>query len=330
MSTIWILTLPNGFFGRAEKGWKSLDLLGIKSMLEEFGHEVKFGDICKALKYEIQENEFVFYTSSDEPSIRAYIKDVIYLLAKRCTVVPEYESLLAHENKGFQQLWRYENKIGGLSGDYFFDKDDLPQEYPYVYKSVTGAGSKDVYLVKNDADRKKVSSKEFRVSSKRKIIKILQRFKISSSEYSEYLYRHKGFGLGVWQEFISNLKCDYKVLVYGQKYYVLTRQVRKGDFRASGSGNFDYASVASEVLEYARRIFQSLNVPFASLDIAEQKGNCFLIEYQCTHFGPYTILNSDGYYERDSFASWHYVNEKPNLEHAIANSLNDFIALKKN
>jgi len=40
----------------------------------------------------------------------------------------------------------------------------------------------------------------------------------------------------VVQNFIGGLTHDYKVLAYGKKYYVVRRDNRPGDFRASGSG----------------------------------------------------------------------------------------------
>ena len=325
MNTIHILTLPNGFFGRAEQGWKTLNIIKVKKILESYGYTVKIGEITKALDLEISPDDFVLYTSSDEQNIRNHIKDTVYFLSKKCKIIPNYEALLAHENKGFQQLWRNEKKICTLSGGYFFDHAELPRKYPYVYKSVTGAGSSGVRLIKNDASRKKTLRKEFKVSIIRKIIKIFKKFKITKDEYLQYLYRHKGFNLGVWQEFIEGLNCDYKVLIYGKKYYTLTRDVRKNDFRASGSGSFHYTAAMPEVLDYARKVFLSLDVPFASLDIAEKDGKCYLIEYQCMHFGPYTTINSKGFYNKTELGDWTYILETPDLELNTAESVHDYI-----
>ena len=59
--------------------------------------------------------------------------------------------------------------------------------------------------------------------------------------------RHKNYVRESWnrgkivvQEFIPGLKNDYKVLIFGSKYYVLYRRVREGDFRASGQGLLEY------------------------------------------------------------------------------------------
>lgn len=45
------------------------------------------------------------------------------------------------------------------------------------------------------------------------------------------LYRNKF----ILQSFIPDLANDWKKVIFGDKYYVLTRHVKKNDFRASGS-----------------------------------------------------------------------------------------------
>ena len=67
----------------------------------------------------------------------------------------------------------------------------------------------------------------------------------------------------VAQELLPGLKGDYKVLVYGEKFYVLHRESRKKGFGASGSGRFRFHDVLpAGLLDYAESVFLGFRVPF--------------------------------------------------------------------
>lgn len=119
-----------------------------------------------------------------------------------------------------------------------------------------------------------------------------------NSDYYEYIEANtKRYLL---QEFVPDLEEDWKVLIFSDKYYVLNRKIRENDFRASGSGKLEYIEPPEEVLYFAKDCFKKLDVPFASLDICMDKNKeCYLIEYQGVHFGPYTLINSEWYYKYD-------------------------------
>src|SRR5690606_8893478 len=55
----------------------------------------------------------------------------------------------------------------------------------------------------------------------------------------------------VQQQFVPNLKCDYKALVFMDKVFLLKRGTRKDDFRASGSGIFSFPEPSVELLNFA-------------------------------------------------------------------------------
>lgn len=241
--------------------------------------------------------------------------------------MPRYELLLAHENKGFQELYRKHLKFGNLKGSYIFDFDQLPQSFPFVYKKVTGAGSSGVSLIKSKRDLKLIKRKDFSISIKRKLIKLVRKLSLNANEYSIYNYRHKGFNLAVTQEFVKGLLYDYKILVFGDKYYALKRNVRDGDFRASGSGNFEFNRCPDLVLNYSKEIFELLDTPFISLDVYINNNECGLIEFQAINFGPTTLTNSPGYY-RKSDTSWEYIEEKSCLSSTFSYAILYFLNVK--
>lgn len=318
---LYIATLPNGYFGDSDRSWKSLNLEKVSLLLNINSDVVNVRDL---LNIGLSKEDIILYTSSDEDNIRFYIKDLMYFVNKRARIIPSYEMLLAFENKGFQELYRRENNIGNISGNYFYDLDDAFLPFPKVLKTIDGAGSSGVFLVKNDNDLAKIRKKFFKVSIKRDVIKAQRKIKLSQQQYDIYSYRHKGFSNFIEQEFIPNLKHDFKVLIFGDRFYVLKRSIRKNDFRASGSGKFEFISPPKEVLDYAKEVASILDTPYLSLDIAHSSLGCHLIEYQGTNFGPYTLLNSP-YRYIPSNSGWNVEKNCKDLEANFAYAINYYL-----
>lgn len=287
--SIFIITLPNGSFGSSGQSWKKLDINKIKSLVD---FNVEIDSIANIDHIPLNKDDVLIYTSSEDPEVRQYIKNKLFYIKDKCTLIPSYDLLMAHEDKGFQEVMKLEKDFGNLKGNYFFDLDDHKISYPKVLKTAQGAGSSGVFLIKDSNNLKKIQNTYFNQSIKRKIIKLQRRFKLNPEEYKIYSYKYKKFNLFVEQDFISNLACDYKVLVFGNRYFVLKRNVRKSDFRASGSGDFEFVDPPVDVLDFAKEITDTLKNPYLSLDIAQSDKGCHLIEFQATNFGPYTLLNS--------------------------------------
>lgn len=291
-------------------------------------------------------NSLLFLSSSYDKPYQNYICDVarhISLARPDVRLIPSYDMLLAHENKGYQELVKKRLGISELKGEYFGDISDfdptIKAEFPYVVKLLQGAMSSNVFLANDYQDlRSKIGkhkNRNLRYDLKRLLRRymIWRRYKNVSDEfsvknYNEFFRARTPF---IIQEFVSDLSHDYKVLVFGDKYFVLKRYVRKNDFRASGSGNFTYEAPSPAVLNYAKKIFDLLDTPFVSLDIAERNENCYLIEYQGVGFGPITLENSSGYYaysDSGDGGSWDFINEEPDLERSYADALKYFIDIK--
>lgn len=325
---VFFVTLPNGSFGSAGQSWLSLNIDSISNKIIKLGFEIHKTSIEKILNdYDLKEEDLVIYTSSENKVVRQYVKDVMYLVDKKSNIIPSYDLLMAHENKGFQELYRKDKKIGNLDGFYRFDHEQLPSAYPYVYKSIDGAGSSGVELVRDSSKRDKLIKNKERVNLKRKIISFLRKLKLTKEQFSIYQYNKKSFHGFIVQEFINDLSFDYKILVFWDKFFVLKRNIKAGDFRASGSGLFEFEKPSDEVLEYARDIFSTLDTPYASLDIAVSEGVCKLIEFQALNFGPYTLINAPGYYQLKG-SDWHFIEGKSSLEEEFSRSLAAFIKEK--
>lgn len=111
-------------------------------------------------------------------------------------------------------------------------------------------------------------------------------------------YPGKKIGKLILQDFISDLSGDWKILIFGNKVACLYRKTRENDFRASGSGNFQFLFPPKKILDFAFKAKKLLRCSWISLDIMETKSKIYLGEYQVTHFGLLTALNCPEHLER--------------------------------
>ena len=322
---IIIVTHPNGFFGRLSYGWESVDVSQMVVSLSELFH-VQVVSIDRLFDFPLQPSDVVIYSSSDEPNIRQFYKDVFLLIRDKANIVPAIEFLFAHENKGFQEIHKERLGLTGLAGQYLFDWDQLRVPAPFVFKRVDGAGSSGVQLVPSNKAADKIFKTYYKPKLLRRFITLARVRQLNREKRDMYKYRHKGFLVGVAQEFVPGLVGDQKVLVFGDNYYVLDRSVKKGDFRASGSGLFEFSKEPQvAVLDYARKVFQKLKVPYVSLDVVTAgNGDCALIEYQAVHFGPYTLLRSPGHF-RLVGNEWKFFEYQASLEVEMANAIKIYL-----
>jgi glutathione synthase/RimK-type ligase-like ATP-grasp enzyme len=279
----------------------------------------------------------VAYTSSEDTGYyyKSFIEDIIYyieLLGAR--VMPAYKYLKANNNKVFMELLRhsFNNKsIQSLPSKVFGTFEELNSRissltFPVVYKQAAGAMSKGVGLAHN---RNELIQGIKKISSTKQLYRELWE-KGRTLKYEGYHAQSRFRNKFVVQNFIPNLSGDYKVLIFGDKYYVLKREAKDGDFRASGSGIRNYVKEIPEgILEFAHMCINTLNVPHASLDIAFNGVIFVLIEFQCLFFGSYTITYSEFYWKKAENNNFIFFEGKSILEEEYANSIIQYIAKEK-
>jgi glutathione synthase/RimK-type ligase-like ATP-grasp enzyme len=315
MKKIILLTDKNNFFGQTRKPWVSIDTQQFIESFKQHDFQIEkftFDEIANhASEFS---NCIIIYTFSQKYFTRQIIKDVIFILSKNNLVIPSYELLLCHENKGFQELYKHKIGIRSLQAIYFSDKNSIqtvPLSFPVVLKSIDGSNGKGVYLVKDKAELNAILKKKFTDISlydkmdifRRTYFRKKKRYpeyptysnKTDVSEYKEYMTKNKPF---ILQEFIPNLEFDYRVLQLYDKFYVTKRYVRQNDFRASGAKKFDFNFQPDiKLLSFAKDIFNKMNQPVLSLDICEKDGKYFLLEFQALHFGINVFVKSKGFYQ---------------------------------
>jgi glutathione synthase/RimK-type ligase-like ATP-grasp enzyme len=333
------------FIGTKEKHvGSSIDVNRLKKLFENkdcFVSINEFSDVDFTKDYS---NWYVIYASSEDNGgfYKEYIEDVLLmLLEKGAILIPSFSYFRAHSNKCFQEMIRcnfkddlLKNPKGLAIGHYkelnlIIDKIS----YPAVAKISYGSGSRGVMLAENSSELKRVVKKlmthryfDFSQSIYIQLgvfCKRLLRILTNKRRNNEKVFSAMRSNKIIIQEYIPNLNGDQKVLYFGGKYFVLCRENRDHDFRASGSGKFLFPQQIKDVkniLDFSRRVVEELKMPIMSLDIGENKNGCFLLEFQCLYFGPYTLQYAPICYEFND-NHWSSTNGAFDLEEEYVRSI---------
>lgn len=359
MSDILIITdnsgkLFNKYVGPGEEHKREgVNINLIKRLFEEYGHCVKVIRVSEmdfSLDYK---GHYVLYTSSEARGgvYKDYIENILLYLEKSgAYLIPSIYYFRAHHNKSFQEMMRKRFSETDLKCPRSIIIDDFDSlydhlnsiNYPVVLKMSKGSGSEGVV---------KVAGKKELLSYAKKMMLIryrdyhdIKRFWTNSIKVVWLLKEgiKKILGLPttflqkdtiycnsiIIQDFIKNLSGDYKILFFENHYYVLYRENRKDDFRASGSGRFIFPESVEEIediLDFAEKATAEIAMPCISMDIARSEEGCVLIEYQCVYFGNYTMQYSKWYYARER-GIWKQHEAEYEIEEEYCRAVHQYIA----
>ncbi len=294
--------------------------------------QVKFFNFTSCLELlNEKEPHFILYTSSEDEGehYKSFIEDTIHILSLSHHIcIPNFIFLRAHNNKVFMEMLRihynfsdvniFESKFAATRKEI----DELNIQFPIVMKGPSGALSKTV----KKANNKREASIFFNslapvVHIKQRIKEQLRRWRHRGNYNPEELVR----GKIVLQKFVPNIDYDWKVLVYYNDLFVLKRNNRKNDFRASGSGLFSYTKdVPKEILDLAWNTRETLNVPHLSIDIAETSNGLGIFEFQAIYFGTKTLENSTFHFVKNN-SSYQIIDCSVELEAIFVKSCLDFL-----
>lgn len=309
----------------------------LRSLFAQNNCESKLMTFAEATTPEIDWcNVPVIYTCTEDIGYKykSFIEDVVLgLELKGAILLPPYKFLHATNNKVFMEILRttIPKELSGNVNSFVFGSYEEfinklpPIEYPAIIKEPAGAKSKGVYLVRNIEQAKRIVKKISATPNFKEDIKDWLRAKKHKGYIKESMYRNKF----VIQNFVHDLEYDYKVLIYGKKYYVLKRNNRPNDFRASGSGLFEFTEdIPFEILNYAEELFNFFQVPNLSLDIAFRNNQCYLLEFQAVFFGSTTLVKSLFYFVKEK-SKWKIFQGKSILEEEFVNSIVSFLNKQK-
>lgn len=333
-----LLTGNDNFFGQTRKPWVSLNVEKLQNYIEQQGYQVtkySFHELIN--RKERLKDSIIFYTFSQKNNRREYIKDLVHCLNNGSNfLIPSYDLLLCHENKGYQELYKQKINLTMLPSFYFSSVKEISSyqfKFPIVLKTTDGSNGKGVFLARTKEELIQIIRKLERQSFLTKIDLIRRRYfrrKKSYKEYPDYnnvtdYYQYKDYILKeknfILQEFVPNLQFDYRVLVIYDKYYVIKRRNRENDFRASGAKRFDSSYQATpDLLHFARSVYQNFDTPFLSMDICQYENQYYLFEFQALHFGINVFVKTNGYYQL-IHNNWEHVEAHPDFEREMAQGL---------
>ena len=343
---IILLTGYEHFFGQTRKPWVSINTAEFIAGLEKHGIEVTEYPFHKVHNSDIKiSDSIILYTFSQRANLRQYIKDkILFLHNVGNIVIPSYELLHCHENKGFQENMKKQMGIDNLPALYFSSKrelDDCQIEFPVVLKTIDGSNGKGVFLIHSKEQLlRKINKLEMGLPFftrldllRRKYLRLPKKFtgyelfdsKKDYCQYKDYITPEISF---VMQKFIPGLQYDYRVIILGNHYYVTKRLTRKGDFRASGAKRFTFDFDASEeLLSYAKYLYDKFDSPCLSLDIGVKNNEFYLFEFQALHFGINAIIRGKGYYQ-STVQGWEFVSQKTVFEDELSHAFVTYLTKK--
>lgn len=333
---------------------QTINCMLLKKNLEKRNCQVEIKQLHELTFPTKYQGWYAIYPSSEDPGLfyKSFIEDILLRLQMDGVILlPRFECFRAHHNKVFMELFRTSlcyDELKTLKSYFFYSIKDLKHllktydsemKYPIVIKTAQGAGSVGVALVHSREELLKKAEKMGKISYNGIIFSTKDKIRSTlgslyrKSRQMDFLEKAKPREKLILQSFLPDLKHDYKVLIFGEKYYLLRRKVREHDFRASGSGKLEFpdklTSIEEQVLDLAYKGYEAINTPLLSLDIAHDGTISHMLELQCMNFGPYTLQFSNGFYQKKQ-GQWDYQKKKSILEEEIAEAVTWYIENKRN
>lgn len=269
-------------------------------------------------------------------------KDLI--VAKKVLFALEQAGKIVFPN--FKTGWHFDDKVAQkylleafevplVSSEVFYDETEALKwienaDFPVVFKLKGGSGASNVKLLKSKYEAQKltkrlfgkgISSHDYRmyVSEKwrhflengyriKDLSKIIYRYFIKD-DFVKNIAQEKNYIY--FQKFIPNNKYDTRVVVVNGKAMAERRFVRSNDFRASGSGKFDYTNINLSSVEIALKVALELELQSVAFDFIEDEFSNPLIVEISYGFGTKGILEAPGYW--DSNLNWNEISPTPEL-----------------
>ena len=197
--------------------------------------------------------------------------------------------------------------------------------FPKVFKLRTGAGSSNVRLVRTADEARTLACRAFtsgfksvppyrqdarkRFRSARRrgdILRVIQRLPRSLARIRE-LNRTIGHERGYiyFQDFIADNAFDTRITIIGNRAFAFTRNVRPGDFRASGSGDivYDLRRIHEECVPIAFEVARKVRSQSMAFDFVLAANHEPMIVEVSYCYDPEAIYRCGGYW--DDQLKWH-------------------------
>lgn len=267
-----------------------------------------------------------FHTPEDKQATNFILNPIEHEL--KIPVFPNYQTRWHFDEKVAQHYffdaidapkvksWVFRNKHEALEFIKFAD-------YPLITKLSVGAGSANVFLLNNQEEAANFVKRIFNIGiypytlnefSRDNILKSWSNFtrfindlrnikNIIFNNYSHVLPKHfqvqKNYVY--FQEYVKNNLYDIRITVIGNRIFGFTRENRKNDFRASGSGNINYdvEKIPKEALKIAYDISKKCNFQSMAYDFLLKDGKTVLLNEISYTYVSNAVANSKGYWNEN-------------------------------
>lgn len=239
-------------------------------------------------------------------------KDVLF--AKQLLFSLEQSGKVVFPN--FNTGWHFDDKVGEkylfeaigapvVPTFVFYTKKDANEwidktSFPKVFKLRGGAGSANVMLTHDKREARKLVKKAFgkgfpQYSSWSSLKERIRKYRLGKTDLKDVLKGIARFfvkpefakmhssekGYAYFQEFIPNNEYDIRVCVVDDKAFALKRLCRKGDFRASGSGNiiYDINQIDERCVQIAFDVNEKIQSQSIAFDfVFDKNGHPLIVE----------------------------------------------------
>lgn len=258
-----------------------------------------------------------------------FAKQLLYSLEKSgISVFPDFHTCWHFDDKVGQKYLLEASGFPLVSTYVFYNKNEALNwanntDFPKVFKLRSGSASSNVKLVLNKKSAKGLIKQAFGngfqqyepMSNLKErwrkfkdgktgyfdLVKGLIRFGYTT-EFSKVAGRERGYIY--FQDFIEGCDGDFRLKVVGERCWGFKRDIREGDFRASGSGklDFDKTLVKPDLVKLAFKIADKLKLQACAFDfVLDRQGDAYLLE-QSYGFG-YEDKQFYGYWDKK--LNWH-------------------------
>jgi len=259
-----------------------------------------------SIVYDLKDcDALMWHFHQSNPKDFIFAKQLLYSVqASGKIVFPDYNT-----------CWHFDDKIGQkylleaigapiVTSYVFYDKAlairwARKSSFPKVFKLRGGASSDNVMLVSSEKQALRLIKRAFGTGFRRYNARLMlkerwRRYKIGKTDLYDLIkgigrlikktnfekIAGKDKGYVYFQDFLPNNYYDIRVIVIDGKAFAIKRLVRKGDFRASGSGEIEYGRglISNKTLEISFQIAELLKSNCLAIDYIYENGNPFITE----------------------------------------------------
>lgn len=184
-------------------------------------------------------NVIIWHTSSSPVEQNEAMQKIYFLEKLGIKCLPSFDEVFKYENKVVMHYFYSTNNLPEIPTFVSYSTDDaydfaVNTKYPIISKITTGSASFGVTILR----------------SKRKVIKMINRV-FDYNGMKTYWRYAKQKDYVYFQKFINDAEYDLRIIVVGDSLFGYYRYPDKGDFRASGAGNYEKKAIPVAALDLA-------------------------------------------------------------------------------